>query len=158
MFQGSKSKVLKTVSLALSAVMLISAAISSAQELPVPVDQPGQIEQSSEAGIVGTWQGALAVQGFELRLVLHVRLGEDGKLAATLDSIESLLASSVQSPALPSVASLVPTPVKNPLDVSCNPGSAGFPATLCVSRIRPFLNSTTRWTNPVRRVQDSSIS
>jgi uncharacterized protein len=37
-------------------------------------------------GIEGLWQGTLTVPGGELRVVLHINKGTDGKLTATLDS------------------------------------------------------------------------
>ena len=37
-------------------------------------------------GLAGDWSGALAVAGTSLPLVLHLKLGSDGKLSATLDS------------------------------------------------------------------------
>ncbi|MCG6989594.1 MAG: alpha/beta hydrolase, partial [Gemmatimonadetes bacterium] len=36
--------------------------------------------------IVGSWTGALAVQGTQLHIVFHVTAGEDGALSATMDS------------------------------------------------------------------------
>ncbi len=38
--------------------------------------------------IVGDWQGTLKVSGTDLRLVLHVAAGDDGRLKATMDSID----------------------------------------------------------------------
>lgn len=37
---------------------------------------------------VGDWQGTLDVGGTQLRLVIHVRTGPDGKLTGTLDSLD----------------------------------------------------------------------
>lgn len=39
-------------------------------------------------GIAGDWQGALHAGGTDLHLILHVSAGSDGKLAATLDSVD----------------------------------------------------------------------
>ncbi|MBZ5505072.1 MAG: hypothetical protein LAO78_06265 [Acidobacteriia bacterium] len=39
-------------------------------------------------GIVGDWNGTLDVQGTKLRLVLHVKKNADGKLTATIDSLD----------------------------------------------------------------------
>jgi hypothetical protein len=38
--------------------------------------------------IAGDWQGTLRVRGAELRLVLHVTKDDDGRLKATLDSVD----------------------------------------------------------------------
>src|SRR5690606_31116046 len=37
---------------------------------------------------VGNWQGTFDVGGTQLRLVIHVRTGPDGKLTGTLDSLD----------------------------------------------------------------------
>jgi hypothetical protein len=36
--------------------------------------------------VVGTWDGILAGEGFELRVVFHIMRDDDGTLSATLDS------------------------------------------------------------------------
>jgi hypothetical protein len=40
------------------------------------------------ADLAGDWQGALDTNGTKLRLVFHVSVAADGKLAATLDSLD----------------------------------------------------------------------
>lgn len=40
------------------------------------------------ADLAGDWQGALDANGTKLRLVFHVSVAADGKLAATLDSLD----------------------------------------------------------------------
>jgi uncharacterized protein len=45
-------------------------------------------EPTSTAGILGDWQGTLTAGALELRLVLHIREGDGGRLKATLDSID----------------------------------------------------------------------
>jgi pimeloyl-ACP methyl ester carboxylesterase len=42
--------------------------------------------RSHQDEIVGTWLGTLAVQGTQLRIVFHIKLGDDGTLTATMDS------------------------------------------------------------------------
>jgi pimeloyl-ACP methyl ester carboxylesterase len=58
--------------------VLISAPASTAQTTPT----------QSPAGIEGNWQGALDVGSFKLRLVLKVSRLPDGKLHATMDSLD----------------------------------------------------------------------
>jgi len=38
--------------------------------------------------LAGEWQGALDANGTQLRLVFHVSVAADGKLAATIDSLD----------------------------------------------------------------------
>jgi uncharacterized protein len=47
----------------------------------------GQSEKKA-GGIVGDWKGALSAGGAQLHLVLHVTKNSEGKLAATLDSVD----------------------------------------------------------------------
>ena len=44
--------------------------------------------QPSAAELAGDWQGALDANGTKLRLVFHVTAAADGKLAATIDSVD----------------------------------------------------------------------
>ncbi|HZF32068.1 MAG TPA: hypothetical protein VE907_23320 [Gammaproteobacteria bacterium] len=44
--------------------------------------------QPSATELAGDWQGALDANGTQLRLVFHVSVTTDGKLAATLDSLD----------------------------------------------------------------------
>ena len=66
--------------------------ISGAPRLPLAKasnsgDQP--IARAQEApGVEGNWVGALDVGGFKLRLVLKISKSPDGKLAATVDSLD----------------------------------------------------------------------
>lgn len=41
---------------------------------------------SEEADITGIWQGALSIQGMELRIVIHISADSTGALTATMDS------------------------------------------------------------------------
>lgn len=49
---------------------------------------PSKEQKIDESSLVGDWKGALDVGGGQLHLVLHVMKGDDGKLTATLDSID----------------------------------------------------------------------
>jgi len=64
------------------AIALSIAAGTAAGREPVPPPGGG----AAPAAIEGTWQGALGVQGVELRLVFHVERGEGGALGGSLDS------------------------------------------------------------------------
>ena len=44
--------------------------------------------QPAPTEFAGDWQGALDANGTQLRLVFHVAAAADGKLAATLDSLD----------------------------------------------------------------------
>lgn len=46
------------------------------------------VAQPAPTELVGDWQGALDANGTRLRLVFHVSLASEGKLAATLDSLD----------------------------------------------------------------------
>jgi uncharacterized protein len=46
------------------------------------------LAQPAPTELVGDWQGALDANGTQLRLVFHVSLASEGKLAATLDSLD----------------------------------------------------------------------
>jgi hypothetical protein len=45
-------------------------------------------QEGATEEIVGDWTGVLSAGGSQLHLVLHVTKGEDGKLVATLDSVD----------------------------------------------------------------------
>src|ERR1700691_4284547 len=62
-------KVMKGI-LILAAQVVAAASLASAQD------------------IAGDWQGTLAANGAQLRLVLHITKGDDGALKATLDSVD----------------------------------------------------------------------
>ena len=49
-------------------------------------DQP--LASQATPGVEGNWLGALDVGGFKLRLVLKIAKSPDGKLAATVDSLD----------------------------------------------------------------------
>jgi uncharacterized protein len=49
---------------------------------------PSKEQKVDESALVGDWKGALDAGGAQLHLVLHVTKGDDGKLAATLDSVD----------------------------------------------------------------------
>jgi hypothetical protein len=42
----------------------------------------------AQVQLAGDWQGTLSAGGQELRLVLHIKAGQDGALTATLDSVD----------------------------------------------------------------------
>ena len=44
--------------------------------------------QPAPTELAGDWQGALNANGTQLRLVFHVSVAADGKLAATIDSLD----------------------------------------------------------------------
>jgi hypothetical protein len=46
------------------------------------------LAQPAPTELVGDWQGARDANGTQLRLVFHVSLAGEGKLAATLDSLD----------------------------------------------------------------------
>jgi hypothetical protein len=48
----------------------------------------GAFAQPNAAELAGNWQGALDANGTKLRLMFHVTAAADGKLAATLDSLD----------------------------------------------------------------------
>ena len=59
-----------------------------AAEKPVAQAATGQVASGRAAKIAGDWQGTLSAGGAELRLILHIKAAEDGKLSATLDSVD----------------------------------------------------------------------
>lgn len=46
------------------------------------------LAQPAPKDLAGDWQGALSANGTQLRLVFHVSVAADGKLAATIDSLD----------------------------------------------------------------------
>lgn len=79
------------LALALLALLSLSAAVEPARAAATP-HSATTTEPEAEAGgvegaaLTGTWMGALAVQGIELRLMFHLTLSDEGELEATLDS------------------------------------------------------------------------
>ncbi len=69
------------------AVCLSSAARTSAASTPV-ARTPSILSLQAASGVEGNWQGALDVGAFKLRLVLKISKSADGKLTATVDSLD----------------------------------------------------------------------
>ena len=68
----------------LALVIWVSPAAALSRTIPVP-NQPGAA--SAQEGIEGLWGGTLDV-GVKLRLVLRISRTADGKLKATVDSLD----------------------------------------------------------------------
>src|SRR6185503_14508479 len=66
----------------LSSVSRISIASASAAV------GPSTVSLQATPGVEGNWQGALDVGAFKLRLVLKIAKSADGKLTATVDSLD----------------------------------------------------------------------
>jgi pimeloyl-ACP methyl ester carboxylesterase len=69
------------------AVCLSSAARTSAASTLV-ARAPSILSLQAASGVEGNWQGALDVGAFKLRLVLKISKSADGKLTATVDSLD----------------------------------------------------------------------
>jgi pimeloyl-ACP methyl ester carboxylesterase len=67
-------------------VYLSSAPRTIASTLDVP--WPSTLSLQAASGVEGNWQGALDVGAFKLRLVLKISKSADGKLTATVDSLD----------------------------------------------------------------------
>ena len=72
-----------TLNLAVLIIAVVFAVLISA-----PAGTAQTTATQSPAGIEGNWQGALDVGSFKLRLVLKVSRMLDGKLHATMDSLD----------------------------------------------------------------------
>jgi uncharacterized protein len=70
--------------LAIVCSVMLAQALAQQPENPPAKTAPAQSTKSLE----GEWNGALDVQGQKLRLVLHIKNTADGKLSATIDSVD----------------------------------------------------------------------
>ena len=72
----------------LSRVLLLTTWVSSAYGDPIVSWVTQTATSQGTSGIEGNWHGALDVGGFKLRLVLKISKAPDGKLMATVDSLD----------------------------------------------------------------------
>ena len=82
----------RTILTAVLSVLVFSVCLSSTSRISVASaaighEQPVSWSQVG-AGVEGNWLGALDVGGFKLRLVLKISKSADGKLNATVDSLD----------------------------------------------------------------------
>src|SRR5712671_575828 len=79
----------KSIRALLSILLLVTTWVSLESRIPIVVAaiQIANTLQDSP-GVEGNWRGALDVSGFKLRLVLKISKTADGKLTATVDSLD----------------------------------------------------------------------
>ena len=73
----------------LSLLLVVTTWVSLASRIPIvsaAIQTAGSTQDTS--GVEGNWRGALEVGGFKLRLVLKISKTADGKLTATVDSLD----------------------------------------------------------------------
>ena len=79
----------KSIRALLSILLVVTTWVSLGSRIPV-VSAAIQIANTLQdtPGVEGNWRGALDVSGFKLRLVLKISKTADGKLTATVDSLD----------------------------------------------------------------------
>ena len=69
-------------------VVCLSSTSRSSVASALAAREPSTLSQQSAPGVEGNWRGALDVGAFKLRLVLKIAKSADGKLTATVDSLD----------------------------------------------------------------------
>jgi hypothetical protein len=70
-------------------LLVLTMWLSLASQIPVVSARiQTAISPQATSGVEGNWQGALEVSGFKLRLVLKISKTPEGKLTATVDSLD----------------------------------------------------------------------
>lgn len=79
----------KVLRFLLSLLLVVTASVSFAYQIP-KANAATQTVETPQAtpGIEGNWQGTLDVGSFKLRLILKISKAADGKLTATMDSLD----------------------------------------------------------------------
>jgi len=68
--------------------LCISSTSRSSRASVLAARDPAKLSLQSAPGVAGNWRGALDVGAFKLRLVLKISKSADGKLTATVDSLD----------------------------------------------------------------------
>ncbi len=80
--------ILTYVTLILILVVCLSSASRTSVAHPLFALEPSILSPQAPSGVEGNWRGALDVGAFKLRLVLKISKSADGKLTATVDSLD----------------------------------------------------------------------
>jgi uncharacterized protein len=78
----------KTLHYLLSLLLMVTAAVSFAYYAPIVNGATQTAAPKATPGIEGNWQGTLDVGAAKLRLILKISKAADGKLSATMDSLD----------------------------------------------------------------------